>query len=157
MKLYHIVPQEMRGTILYPLNRMQEVFPEIYEQERQKYAGREEVAATYIPVLNCHWVDVVQMFAVPTHVIQRRQQLRGGKPLRFFEIESDRLDQFRLCAWLDDFVLFGPHLPVDRVSPESEALFERRLREQGSARLFIYLPHILYQREIDVSACRIVV
>ena len=156
MKLYHIVPKDMRGTILYPLNRLREIFPDLYELKRAKYIGREEVAATYVPVLDCYWGDVVQMVAVPTEVIQRRQKLRGKELYRFFEIESDDLERSNLCAWLDDFVLFDPTLPVDRVSPEGKAFFEEKLRKDGWARPFVMIPHIFYKGEIDISGCPIV-
>jgi len=147
----------MRGSILYPLNKLLEVYPDLYEQKRAKYAGREHVAATYIPGLDCYWGDVVQMFAVPAKIIQKRQKTRGGDPFSFFEIDSDGLDPSKLCAWVgDEFVLFDPKLPVDRTSEEIEADFERRVREKGSARLFILLPHVLYKGEIDISSCPIV-
>ena len=80
-----------------------------------------------------------------------------GKPACcFFQIESDELDQSRLCVWSDDFVVFDPALPVDRVTPWGEALFEDKLTKDGWARLFVMMPHVLHKGVVDVSRSAVV-
>lgn len=61
--LYHILPQDMVGNHLVPLNHIKEIHPQIYEKELAKYddhPGRQKLPKTNIPKLNCLWNDVVQ-------------------------------------------------------------------------------------------------
>lgn len=47
--VYHRVPENLRGTVLYPLNMLKDVFPDIYTETVRKYEGREHVLETRIP------------------------------------------------------------------------------------------------------------
>lgn len=57
--VYHLVPKNITGDVLYPLNMLKTYHPEIYENRVQKYQGREQVIERRIPILNCLWNDVV--------------------------------------------------------------------------------------------------
>ena len=39
--IYHRVPKEMRGEVLFPLNTLKETEPDLYEKESAKYVGRD--------------------------------------------------------------------------------------------------------------------
>jgi hypothetical protein len=41
--VYHGVPSEIVGDVLYPLNQLATIAPEAYELQRSKYLGREAV------------------------------------------------------------------------------------------------------------------
>ena len=41
--LFHMVPQNMQGNTLYPLNDLREVNPKIYKEHKKKYKGREHL------------------------------------------------------------------------------------------------------------------
>jgi len=56
--LYHGVPKQLEGNILYPLNILKDKCPEVYEKEVSKYVGREHVKENRIPAFNCLWNDV---------------------------------------------------------------------------------------------------
>ncbi len=62
--LYHSVPKNLQGNILYPLNTLKEKHPEIYEQQVSKYVGREHMTQQRIPILDCLWNDVLHFSAV---------------------------------------------------------------------------------------------
>ena len=57
--VYHLTPSNMVGDTLHPLNRLQEIHPNIYEKQIQKYRGREQIIKRRIPILNCLWNDVL--------------------------------------------------------------------------------------------------
>jgi len=38
--LYHRVDPELKGTTLYPLNQLKNIYPDVYERHVKKYAGR---------------------------------------------------------------------------------------------------------------------
>ena len=64
MYLYHSVPRNLHGNILYPLNALTEKHPEIFEQQVSKYVGREHITQQRIPVIDCLWNDVLHFSAV---------------------------------------------------------------------------------------------
>ena len=67
--IYHKVPADMSGNILYPLNVMEKINPEIYEKAVKKYEGREYLMREVIPWLNCLWNDVLHFSIVhPTKI-----------------------------------------------------------------------------------------
>lgn len=164
MKLYHIVRENIVGTKIVPLSTLQQIAPELAEQRMAKYRGREGLAATFIPCLSCTWIDVVQMFAVPTKLIQERKRVLGDPPHRFFEIESDSLDINCLCVYYRNdeetgkeiFDPFDPSLPLDRPGEGFEEWFREEAAKGRRLPLFVGIPHILYKGELDITDCRIV-
>ena len=62
--LYHSVPKNLEGSILYPLNTLKGKHPDIYEQQVSKYVGREHIKEQRIPILDCLWNDVLHFSAV---------------------------------------------------------------------------------------------
>jgi hypothetical protein len=69
--VYHRVPPDLRGTVLYPLNRLADVHPDLYEELQQNYATRRDIAALRIPPLgNCLWNDVLHFSPVHPARIQ---------------------------------------------------------------------------------------
>ena len=54
----------MEGETLYPLNKLKDVYSNIYEEARSKYKGREAVMRHKIPYLNCLWNDVLHLTVV---------------------------------------------------------------------------------------------
>ena len=42
----------MRGDVLYPLNTLRGLYPDVFERERGKYAGREALLELRIPILD---------------------------------------------------------------------------------------------------------
>jgi hypothetical protein len=158
MKVYHLIPESIRGRTLYPLNRLKNLFPDIYEKENGKYQGRESTREIYIEPLRCYWGDVVFLCPVPTKLIQERQRMKGRGPLRFYEIETDDLIQTRLAVGLFHFVPFKPGEEHTRPYSKFEGAFEEAM-ETGNHPpfLFLGLPHVVYKGEIDISRCSVVV
>lgn len=76
--LYHHVPQPIKGTTLYPLNAIKEVYPDIYDQQLQKYHGRGRILQQKIPPLdNCLWNDVLFMVALDPRELYRTRKDAG--------------------------------------------------------------------------------
>ncbi|MBK8551651.1 MAG: hypothetical protein IPL53_11555 [Ignavibacteria bacterium] len=77
--LYHRVPKNLRGNVLYPLNTLKEIHPDLYEQQASKYAGREHITCQIIPILNCLWNDVLHFSAVnPEEISAYRIRKKSG-------------------------------------------------------------------------------
>lgn len=172
MKLYHhyIPPEKMVGTKLVPPSTLQHMVPKLTEQHLAKYRDRDwfkqrgGVSKIQIPCLSCTLVDVIQMVAIPVSQIQERQRLLGGSPQRFFEIESDSLNQNCLCAYYRNdeetgeptYDLFDPSLPLDRVADAFEKWWREEIVKGHPRRIYAGVPHIYYKGEIDITNCPVV-
>ena len=53
--VYHQLASDFRGTVLYPLNHLAAVYPDIHAREAPKYAGREGVMSYRVPYLDAPW------------------------------------------------------------------------------------------------------
>ncbi len=162
----------MVGTVLYPLNELEDVDPETWRQEREKYAGREQVLEKRVPPLNCLWNDVLHLSAVhPADIIAALGDV-GLEPLRrrFFEIDPFDLDADRTVVFVNRRASAADALDGSQWMPfQSAALTElstfneasrRYYREcaQGGRRplLWGYLPHVLYRGSLDIRTLRII-
>ena len=63
--LYHRVPENMRGTTLFPGNTVSQKYPDLSPGVEAKYKDRMELILSTIPGLNCLWNDVI--FLSATH------------------------------------------------------------------------------------------
>ncbi|HDR7961825.1 group-specific protein [Bacillus wiedmannii] len=66
--VYHMVPEELKGEYLIPLNELKRVYPILYGEYIQKYKDhtqRENLLTRKIPKLECLWNDVVHF--LPLH------------------------------------------------------------------------------------------
>ena len=74
--VYHMIARDFRGTVLYPLNRLAEVYPEMYAREAPKYAGRESVISYRVPHLDAPWADTVNLSTLdPRLLVAARERL----------------------------------------------------------------------------------
>lgn len=166
--VYHLVPPAMKGTTLYPLNELKELFPEIYAAEVAKYRGREQKLAHRIPMLgNCLWNDVLFLTAV--HPVEFRKAyasvVHTTWKFRYFQIPIDSLDLARMTV--------VKQLPVSKtreyeefdmrrmehyatIPPETFQHWREALVQGSRPFLYLYIPHILYRGTIDVSGLPIV-
>jgi hypothetical protein len=168
--IYHGVPVHMVGTVLQPLNAMQQSKPELYAKYLQKYQGREAVMQKRIPLLDCLWNDVVQFLPLDPERIFEQQVVMGFIPevpaYKFFEIDLQALDPDKTVVyfktapgeehvsvqWLRDVDFASLQL----IPPATVDYYQSLV---GSAELpfnYQFVPHLLYLGEVDVTAAPIV-
>ena len=98
--LYHARPRDLRGGVLYPLSALRTRFPDLYEFERAKYAGRELLFELRIPLLDVLWNEALHLS--PFHPSQLAAAWRdAGLPSSawdrdFFEIPVERVESARV-------------------------------------------------------------
>ena len=74
--VYHQLAPDFRGTVLYPLNHLAAVYPDIHGREAPKYAGREAVMSYRVPYLDAPWADTVNLSTLdPRLLVAARQRL----------------------------------------------------------------------------------
>ena len=173
-RLYHRRSPDFRGSVLYPLNALREVAPELYERQRAKYAGREAILRQRVPPLNCLWNDVLHFSPVhPARVaaLARAHHLVWHEA-EWFEIDpvhagftSANTAVFRYADTRSEGSIpdeeFEPfeteRLDVMTELPASTRDYYRSV-PPGSGRYFIFVgvPHVLHRGPVDVAQVRLV-
>jgi hypothetical protein len=133
----------MVGDVLYPLNQLAAVEPELYEFQKSKYAGREVALDFRIPGLDVLLGDTLHCAAVHPYRVFQARQAAGiesivGKPGgwmtgMFFAIPLERILCHRV-VWYSAETLWingAPDEDVPDVAPaeEFEPFDPRRYRE----------------------------
>lgn len=169
--LYHVVPRDMRGGVLYPLGRLRERWPDLAVAAARKYDGRESLMDVLIPILGCRWNDAIHL--APLHPAKTRQALAdaGLSPgaLDFFAIPAEMLGEGRAvffknsvdtCGMYDfraeDFSVFDAARfrgLADAPEAQKEA-FRSAAARGGRPLLWSRTPHVFYQGEIRTSSLR---
>lgn len=169
--LYHRVPHNMSGTILYPLNTLKEIKPEVYRDEVEKYAGRGHLLKTKVPILNCLWNDVVFLTAVTPNELM--QNLREGgfeeEIISCFKIPVEAVLGASCVAFIYqrnkgvisddvDYEAFdSARMQTYREVPSETISHYKERHAEGNRPLFFhYVPHILYKGSIDTSRIEII-
>ena len=168
MKLYHWVPDPFEGSILYSLNRLRVLYPEVYAKARKKYEGREHITEQRIPIFDCWWNDVVFLSPIHPTIINQKREYYGIPRYEksFFEIPSERLNKKKMMMfrhrpkWLiskepkpSEFV---PYQEISREERKNLSNFpeaaEWAMGKFGKESfLFAYMPHILYLGNIETK------
>ena len=95
--LYHRVPKNMSGTVLYPLNVLKKTHPGIYDEHVKKYSDREHLLTTEVPPLHCLWNDVLHFTAVaPQELVANLAKADiHYDPLPWFKIPVEMIEGAR--------------------------------------------------------------
>ncbi len=171
--LYHFVPKNMQGNILYPLNQLKDTKPKIYEEEIKKYIDREKLLTKEIPVLNCLWNDVIHLTAVHPKKLTEALKKVGINPkndLRCYQIPVNMVMGNNVITYLyldndtspegnkknyETFIL--DHMEKYSKITDKTLDYYKECNEQGKKPLLFHLiPHILYKGIVDISELKIV-
>ena len=173
--VYHWVPADLQGHILYPLNQLKTIYPALYVTKAAAYQNREAVMQARLPLLDCLWNDVLHFSPVHPRKVQEAlaEAGFGRKPRRYYEVDPvakgfnatnavvflhQRLNLERFQLVEADFRVFHPaELSSLREIPAATLMYYRKMFEQGKRPLvYLYVPHILYQGRLDISDVNII-
>jgi hypothetical protein len=177
--IYHLVPRDMQGNTLYPLNELKSRWPDVYARAIAKYdehPGRKLLPQRVIPKLGCLWNDVVQCAGLHPKLLYQALTERGltvSSNLHFYQIPVERLDGKPLVVFYSD-PPDGRDVGAPLDDSEIDLLTVHEYREQTmlTARtlawfdhlaavgkvfgLFVGVPHILVQGSIDVHGVQVI-
>ncbi|HUO55842.1 MAG TPA: hypothetical protein VMU27_00170 [Candidatus Paceibacterota bacterium] len=169
--LYHRVPTNMAGTILYPLNILKELHPEIYSEHVKKYEGREQLLTTEVPPLHCLWNDVLHFTAVVPSTLKANlvkadielpsmtwfkvpvTLIQGENSIAFtYRRDVDVVPNFK------EYEPFDPaRMEIYRTVPdETLEYYKRKKTENVRPLLFHLVPHILYKGTLETKGLEVV-
>ncbi|MFJ7667392.1 group-specific protein [Lysinibacillus sp. NPDC097195] len=177
--IYHMVPQEMIGNMLIPLNSLKQAYPHLYEKYSMKYYNHPERAnllKRQVPKLNCLWNDVLHFLPIHPYSIYETITSLGIEPkanLQFYKIPIQNLkfnynamylyskenyrgpseeinqDEIRIID-IDDYKEIT-ELPLATIE------YYRTEKEQGSDfGLFPFIPHLLSHGEVAIQGVEII-
>lgn len=174
--LYHLVPRDLAGDTLYPLNELSKHYPEIAAAEMRKYDGRERLMEATLPILNCRWNDVLHLSPLhPTKIkkalIETGHRRADPAPLKFFVVPPHALERGQALFFKhskdtrghydflkSDFSVFDRdryrELPE---IPEVQRLYFLKMKEEGRRPLFwARTPHVLFRGSIHVAGLKVI-
>jgi hypothetical protein len=170
--LYHSVPENMSGTVLYPLNGLKETLPEIYSEEIKKYTGRENLLKRIVPSLKCLWNDVLHLTAVSPEDLKSALENAGFKPktASWFKIPISLVAGNNSTVFTygknrapeePDLFIYetfdSERMPFYGTIPEETLEYYRQEKAEGNTPLsFEFVPHILYKGSIETTGLEIV-
>jgi hypothetical protein len=169
--LYHRVPENLMGTLLYPLYALKTLYPQVFQQEVEKYACRMHLMDVQIPILNCRWNDVIHLAPIHPSKIKRALLETGNtasanRPLRYFIIPPEILEQNNLVYFKHSLDTGGTYnfltsdvMPFDitiyreieKVSMEQIKYFEQMALRNERPLLLKRMPHVFYKGMIPVE------
>lgn len=165
--LYHLIPDNMEGDTLYPLNALKEIYPDIYAEQAKKYEGREGIMDQIIPILGCKWNDVLHLSAVnPKDVIEALTKLgRPPIPSRALQIEPAALDPEHTVVYLyrhkthetrsapDNWKRYDPAdvARYNTLPEETIAHYEEAYTNKSWPFLYHRVPHFLYKGTLNIK------
>ncbi len=169
--LYHLVPEDMQGDILYPLNQLKERYPYLYTKESQKYVGREHITQQRIPILNCLWNDVLHFSAVHPKEVKQALIDAGRNPdftMTCFQIEAELIHVEKAVVYLysqidsekksDDFIPYAPVLVANLSTlPQATKDYYKDMIAKGERPLrYHFVPHVLYKDAFNISGVPVI-
>ncbi len=170
--LYHLVPENMKGNFLYPLNELKEKYPEIYREAVKKYAKRKKILEGKIPILNCFWSDVIHLTPVHPKKIKSALIDAGSDFLRerewkWFRINPYSIERTKTVIFLntqnvgrkvEDYFYYSQsnlgrysNLPKATISYYRQEYVARRVPLHSH-----FVPHILYKGRINIKNCEVI-
>ncbi len=170
-KLYHRVPDNMKGDVLVPASSLQHLDQEIYDKAVGKYSGRETWLDDFIPSLNSTWRDVINLSPVhPKHI--RKALIEAGRSdspeMGFYEIDPIALSKDNTVIYVpkpgvtkpgpEDYIKYNPEdiIKYSDLPEETKRHYREMVNKGKNPFLFQNVPHILHKGEIDVSRSKIV-
>jgi hypothetical protein len=171
--LYHMVPADMQGNVLHPLNSLKDTNPELYLSEAKKYDDRKHVMEQFIPTLECAWNDVLHFSAINPAELKQELLKVGMNPreMKFYQIDPSLLDPKQTTIYLyqekasedkmnpKNFAEYDPeklgeHSALSQVTKD---YYKEKFGEGERPLLFVGVPHILHKGSIDVSDLPVIV
>ncbi len=170
MNVYHYVPKTFIGTILYPLNQLEDTLPDVHTMQVAKYRGRDALLSRRLPYLDCLWNDVLHFS--PVHPAKLREAITGAgflwQEAEWFEVDPVAVGfsgqntiiytnpvrpQGDFAVTDDDFIPFDPEYltMLNSIPQETHAYFNHAKANEERPLLFNFIAHVLYRGTLDTD------
>lgn len=164
--LYHIVPENQVGEVLYPLHRLAVEHVGVAEEAAGKYVGREHLMDVRIPILDCRWNDVLHL--TPLHPRKTKEALVAAgfraREFRFYVIPPVAIAREAAVIFKNSKETGGQYdfegdefTPFDadayrelEAVPEAQIQYFTEMSRRGERPLlWARTPHVFYRGSLD--------
>ena len=164
-------PENMKGSILYPLNQLKDIYPSSYKEHVKKYDNRRYLLNEKVPFLNCLWNDVLHLTAVDPFKLKETLEEIGFKPptRKWFKIDPRKLVKEDIIVFLfgratksqptrKDYESFNISKlnKYGHIGEKTIRYYKSCLKKNQRPLLFHYIPHILYKGNIKTSKLEVI-
>ena len=167
--IYHLVPINMKGNIIYPLNILKFKLPDVYKEQIKKYTNRKSVQKIQIPILNCSWLDVLHFTLIhPSKIKKALREIGFNKlpKLKWFKIRASSLDKNLTIIYLyknesiknSDFVKYSPSKfsLYNKIYKKTKKYYLKEFKKGKKPLFFAFVPHILYKNSLHIKSAEII-
>ncbi|MFA4872128.1 MAG: hypothetical protein WC610_03700 [Patescibacteria group bacterium] len=161
--IYHQIPNKIKGDVLYPLNEIKKIYPEIYRQGIEKYKNRKKIMKSKILPLDCLWNDALHFNPIDPRLIKKSLAKFGYKfSGEFFRIHWEKLDPKITTIYKNtsprrifkkDFEDYNlENLVKYKKIPATTMKYYEKLIKQGKKPLiYSRIPHIFYRGSMNIK------
>ena len=168
MYLYHHVPNNQNGSVIYPLNQLKDRFPDLYTEHYAKYDNIKEKDVE-IPGFGS-WNDCVNLMPVNPGLVKAELEKYDHDtnwPWRFYRIDAEKLDTKKLIIMImndqsstsrREFILFSKEAfkKYCHIGDVTRAVFQKAKDNNEQPNTFARVPHVLYKDSINTQGLEIV-
>ncbi|PDY45823.1 group-specific protein [Bacillus pseudomycoides] len=177
--VYHMVPGELKGKYLMPLNDLKISYPSLYDDYIQKYKDhpqREKLLTRKIPKLECLWNDVLHFSSLhPHHIYQVINEI-GVKininklfykiPISSMNSQSIAIYKYSKGNWAGpgkelkdceiELINFNEYRELKQLNPSTIEYY--RVEHENGRRFGIFhlIPHILFKGKVEVKDIEVI-
>lgn len=169
MYLYHHVPEDQVGDVIYPLNQLKEISPDLYKKHFAKYDKIREKDVK-IPGFG-FWNDCVNLMPVIPGLVKAELEKYGHNTdweWRFYKINPDSLDSSKLIIMVmteNEGVLDRKYIQFSKeafeaychIGDATRACFQKAKDNNEQPNTFARIPHVLYRDSINIKDTEVVV
>ncbi len=122
--VYHVVPADMQGDVLYPLSVIKSKFPHLAQKFAEKYSWRQDIMKRELPILNRFWNEVIHLSTIdPRKTMHELSKLRGvlGKTIQCVAIPIENLNSAK-CLYFMPSAKDRDNLSI--IYPEEVSIFD---------------------------------
>ncbi|KGP91786.1 hypothetical protein N780_15510 [Pontibacillus chungwhensis BH030062] len=176
--IYHMVPKNMKGERLTPLNRLKdEGLLNLYKKKYYDHQDRPKLLEKRIPKLDCLWNDVVHFLPIQPYFVYKTLKDLGvniSSKLQFYKIPITNLEHNQNVIYLyekesykgpaseigEDQILIinsSNYKELTTLPPATTEYFEEQ-HHKGETRfgMFHYIPHILSLGEVNIANAEVI-
>ncbi len=177
--VYHMVPSEMKGDKLIPLNSLKNTYAQLYEKYTEKYFDHPErprLLRKQVPKLNCLWNDVLHFLPLHPHFVYKALtslEIKTKDKQFFYKIPIEKLKNNKNVIYLYSQERYrGPADPIDENEIELLAIedykeltglpsatveyYKSESRKGNRFGLFPYIPHVLSIGDVEINDVEII-
>lgn len=177
--IYHMVPNQMVGDKLIPLNSLKTTHPDLYEKYTEKYLNhpeRSKLLQRSIPKLNCLWNDVIHFLPLHPYFVFNALSNLGIKTkenVTFYKIPIELLAHNKNAIYLYskekykgpsasivdeeiEFLNINAYQELKEIPTDTLNYYKTENEKGNKFGLFPFIPHILSLGEVEVKDSEIV-